>query len=69
MQDSVLELNSRLSFYYHYPVEEMAWNKPWKEMSFQIKCFIVKLAFYHVASYAKELQIAAEEIIVAIMDG
>ena len=38
-------------------------------MSFQIKCFIVKLAFYHVASYAKELQIAAEEIIVDIMDG
>ena len=38
-------------------------------MSFQITCFIVKLAFYHLASYAEELRIAAEEIIVDIMDG
>ena len=28
----------------------------------------MKLAFYHLASYADELQIAAEEIIVDIMD-
>ena len=25
-QDSVLELNSRLNLYYHYPVAEMDWN-------------------------------------------
>ena len=37
-------------------------------MSFQIRCFIMKLAFYHLASYADELWIAAEEIVVDIMD-
>ena len=37
-------------------------------MSFQIKCFIMKLAFYHLASYADESQIAAEEIILDIID-
>ena len=26
-----------------------------KEMSFEIKCFMMKLAFYHLASYADEL--------------
>ena len=39
-----------------------------KEMFFWIKCFIMKLAFYHLASYPDELWIAAGEIIVDIMD-
>ena len=37
-------------------------------MSLQIRCFIMKLVFHHLASYADELRIAAEEIIVDIMD-
>ena len=39
-----------------------------KEMSLHIRCFIIKLVFYHLASYADELQIAAEEIMLDIMD-
>ena len=39
-----------------------------KKMSLQIKCFIMKLAFYPLVSYANESGIAAEEIIVDIMD-
>ena len=39
-----------------------------KEMSFQIKCFVMKLAFYHLASYAEKLRIAAEEVTVDITD-
>ena len=39
-----------------------------KEMSFQIKYFIMKLVFYHLASYADELCVAAEEMTVDIMD-
>ena len=38
-----------------------------KETSLQIRCFIIKLVFYHLASYADELQIAPEEIMVDIM--
>ena len=34
-----------------------------KEMSFRIKYFIMKLAFYHLNSYADKFQNAAEEII------
>ena len=39
-----------------------------KEMSLHIRCFIIKLVFYHLAPYADELQIAAEEIMLDIMD-
>ena len=39
-----------------------------KEMSFQIKYFIMKLVFYHLASYTDELPAAAEEMTVDIMD-
>ena len=39
-----------------------------KEMSFQIKYFIMKLVFYHLSSYADELCVAAEEMTVDIMD-
>ena len=34
-----------------------------KEMSFRIKYFIMKLAFYHLNSYADKFQNAAEEMI------
>ena len=37
-------------------------------MSLQIRCFIMKLIFYHLAWYAYELQIATEEIMVDVMD-
>ena len=37
-------------------------------VNFQIKCFIMKLTFYHLASYGDELWIAAEELTVDIMD-
>ena len=37
-------------------------------VNFQFKCFIMKLAFYHLASYGDELWTAAEEITVDIMD-
>ena len=39
-----------------------------KEMSFQIKCVIMKFTFYHLVLYVDELQISVEEIIVDIMD-
>ena len=39
-----------------------------KKMSLQIKYFIMKLTFYPLVSYANESGIAAEEIIVDIMD-
>ena len=39
-----------------------------KEISFQIRCFIMKLIFYDLLSYAVKLGIAVEEIIVDIMD-
>ena len=39
-----------------------------KEISFQIRCFIMKLIFYDLPSYAVKLGIAVEEIIVDIMD-
>ena len=38
-----------------------------KEMSLQIRCFIIRLVFYHLASYADGLWIAAEEIMMDIM--
>ena len=37
-------------------------------MSFQIKCVIMKLTFYHLVLYVDELRISVEEIIVDIMD-
>ena len=37
-------------------------------MSLQIRCFRMKLVFYHLASYADELRIAAEEIMADIID-
>ena len=43
-------------------------KRAWKEMSFQIKCVIMKLTFYHLVLYVDELQISVEEIIVDIMD-
>ena len=54
--DFVLFVVLHLYLHYYYFLECNYFKRLLREMSFQITCFIMKLAFYHLASYADELR-------------